>query len=213
MPFVSKAIKVLHTTFTTNPVDGLRSSQMAAGRYKKALEVQSLALEEAKAARAKCERSMGILALDELDTDEAYAELRLVEGRVRQLEQAVAVAKERLVSAELAIKTSEKEVLRLQLLEHLTLLEIAAKAHQAALDELARCSIETTKRFNNVLAMSCAPITLQITNSRMSYKARLLGTSHQMPGCQSAEAWFLKAEPWLASVPKPADLEGMAWPL
>ncbi len=213
MPFVSKAIKVLHTTFTTNPVDALRGSQMAAGRHKKAWEVQSLALAEACAARAKCERSMGILALDELDTEEAYAQLRLVEGRVRQLEQAVAVAKERLVSAELAIKTSEKEVARLQLLEHLTLLEIAGKAHQAALDELARCSTETTRRFNNVLAMSCAPITLQITNSRMSYKSRLLATSSTMPGCQSSDSWFLKAEPWLASVPKPADLEGMAWPL
>jgi len=56
-------------------------------------------------------------------------------------------------------------------------------------------------------ALGVDAINHQLTSAALAFKPRLLNACGLMPGCRTAEAWFMKDEPWVESLPKPDDAD------
>lgn len=170
----------------------------------KTVEALASALEALRQEETQALQKLGVCEVDGLDTSDAEAVLHQIEGRIRALDAALTVARQKDDAAQAELKQAEQQVQR----EHLRglLMQLQAVGHQIdkRLDDLKRVVQEQlVPLLNETRALGHDSINQPLNVANLSFKVRLLESCRVMPGCATAEAWFLKPEPWSCSLPAP----------
>jgi hypothetical protein len=123
--------------------------------------------------------------------------------KVLALEAALHVAIQQDEEAGGRLKAAEVDARREVLRKHLVQLGTVGHQIDDALNHLTRVMDDLIPLLNDTRALGFELVNQQLTSANLLFKIKLLESCKSMPGCATGESWFLKPEPWSASLPTP----------
>jgi hypothetical protein len=168
--------------------------------------------EDAEAQFERAQREFATLSKESVDDDRldlsaVAGVMRAAQEKMDDSERVLAVARRRRTDVEEVLKAADLNARREELRKQLVQLGIEGQSFQETLDVLPRKLARLTPLMDKVRALGFDSINQQLNTAQLAFKPRLLHACRLMPNCAVAEAWFLKDEPWVESLPKPSDAD------
>jgi chromosome segregation ATPase len=143
------------------------------------------------------------VADENLDIAAVADAMAAAQNKVDAIEKALRVAKQRRAEAEEVLKAADRDAKREVLRTHLAQLGTLGTQIDDAMTHLTHVVGELIPVLNETRALGFDLVNQQLTSSNLLFKVKLLDSCKSMPGCATGESWFLRPEPWSASLPTP----------